>query len=156
VILALLFTLLGNPSAGGAVGRPLLNPFFSALRPIFPQGEGLSVIRGIQYFGGHGIGAGVLHLTIWGIAGIALLAVAAGRGTRAANTATDRSTATVSRPPDAGDDVVNQPGLAAMSSSAPSMGCLDARKGRLTGVGRERLLTLALARGCGSLTPDGR
>ena len=119
VILTLLFTMLGNPSAGGAVGRPLLNPFFSALTPIFPQGEGLSVIRGIQYFDGHGISAGVLHLAIWAAAGIALLALAAARGKRAANTATDRSTATVARPADAGDEGVSQPkSLASAGSSA--------------------------------------
>ena len=87
MILALLFVLLGNTSAGGAVGRPLLNPFFSALTPILPHGAGLSVIRGIQYFDGHGIGAGVLHLTLWGTAGITLLAVAAARGKRTAEPA---------------------------------------------------------------------
>jgi hypothetical protein len=119
MILALLLTLLGNPSAGGAVGRPLLNPFFSALTPILPQGEGLPIIRGIQYFDGHGISAGVLHLTIWGTAGIALLAVAAARGKRTANTPKDPSTATITQAPDASDEVVSQPKtLASVGSSA--------------------------------------
>jgi hypothetical protein len=80
ITLTLLFTLLGNPSAGGAVGRPLLNPFFAALTPIFPHGGGLSIIRGIQYFHGRGITAGILCLTIWGAGGAALLAIAARRG----------------------------------------------------------------------------
>lgn len=84
VLLTLLFTLLGNPSAGGAVGRPLLNPFFSALNPVFPHGGGLSIIRGLQYFHGHGVGAGVRCLLIWGVAGTLLLLVAAVRGQRAA------------------------------------------------------------------------
>ena len=72
-VLILVFVLLGNPSSGAAVPRPLLNGFFSALNPVLPQGATLSALRGIQYFGNNGIAPALLCLLIWAAAGVALL-----------------------------------------------------------------------------------
>lgn len=84
IVLALTLTILGNTTAGGAIGRPLLNPFYADLTPFFPHGAGLSILRGVQYFGGRGIATGVLGLAVWAAAGLALLSIAAFRHDRAA------------------------------------------------------------------------
>jgi hypothetical protein len=75
-VLILVLICLGNPSSGGPVPRPLLNGFYAALNPVLPQGAALSVVRGIQYFGGRGIDLGLLCLLIWVLAGLALLGAA--------------------------------------------------------------------------------
>jgi hypothetical protein len=76
IVLIGLFIAFGNTSSGGAVPRPLLDGFFSALNPVLPQGAALSALRGVQYFGDRGIGTGLLCLTIWAAAGLVLLGVA--------------------------------------------------------------------------------
>jgi hypothetical protein len=76
IVLVGLFIVFGNTSSGGAVPRPLLDGFFSALNPVLPQGAALSALRGVQYFGDRGIGTGLLCLTIWAAAGLVLLGVA--------------------------------------------------------------------------------
>jgi hypothetical protein len=75
-VLIAVFILLGNPSSGGPVPRPLLDGFYSALNPVLPQGAALSALRGVQYFDGSGIGPALLCLAIWGAAGLALLGAA--------------------------------------------------------------------------------
>ena len=77
-----LFIVFGNTSSGGAVPRPLLDGFFSALNPVLPQGAALSALRGVQYFGGRGIGTGLLCLAIWAAAGLVLLGAAGLRASR--------------------------------------------------------------------------
>ena len=46
---------------------------YSGLNPVLPQGAALSVVRGVQYFGGRGIDLGLLCLLIWALAGLGLL-----------------------------------------------------------------------------------
>ncbi len=75
-LLIVVLVLFGNTSSGGAVPRPLLNGFYSALNPVLPQGAALSAVRGVQYFGGRGIGASLLCLAIWAAAGLLLGAAA--------------------------------------------------------------------------------
>jgi Protein of unknown function (DUF3533) len=76
ILLILALIVLGNPSSGGPVPRPLLNGFYSALNPVMPQGAALSALRGVQYFGNHGIVLGLLCLLIWALAGLGLLGAA--------------------------------------------------------------------------------
>jgi hypothetical protein len=71
VALTLTLTILGNTSAAGAVSRPLLNPFFRALTPYFPHGAGMSIVRGVQYFDGHGITEAIWCLAVWTACGLA-------------------------------------------------------------------------------------
>jgi hypothetical protein len=85
-VVILAFVLLGNPSSGGALPRPLLDGFFAALNPLLPQGAALSALRGVQYFGDHGIGAGLLCLVIWAAVGLGLLSAAVLRQARSATT----------------------------------------------------------------------
>lgn len=83
----LVMVILGNTSAGGPVPRPLLNGFFSSLTPVFPQGAGLTMVRGVQYFGGYGLTGAAPTLTVWGGAGLLLLTATALRRFRAASPA---------------------------------------------------------------------
>ena len=76
IVLIGLFVVFGNTSSGGAVPRPLLDGFFSALNPVLPQGAALSALRGVQYFGDRGAGTGLLCLAIWAAAGLASLGAA--------------------------------------------------------------------------------
>jgi len=83
LLLTLTLVILGNTSAGGPVSRPLSGRFFSAINPYFPQGAGLSIVRGVQYFGGRGIAESVWCLATWTAGGLAFLtihAVRVGRG----------------------------------------------------------------------------
>jgi hypothetical protein len=73
----LVMVALGDTSAGGPRPRPLLNGFFSALTPVFPQGAGVTMARGVQYFGGNGLGDAAPTLAVWGGIGLLLLAGAA-------------------------------------------------------------------------------
>ena len=82
IVLIGLFIVFGNTSSGGAVPRPLLDGFFSALNPLLPQGAALSVLRGVQYFGDRGTGTGLLCLTVWAAAGLVLFGVAGLRASR--------------------------------------------------------------------------
>jgi len=73
LMLVLVLIILGNPSSGGPVPRPLLNGFYSGLNPVLPQGAALSVVRGVQYFGDRGIDLGLLCLLLWALAGLGFL-----------------------------------------------------------------------------------
>ena len=79
IVLILVLITLGNPGSGGPVPRPLLNGFYSSLNPVLPQGAALSALRGVQYFGGRGVGLALLCLLIWALAGLALLGAAVPR-----------------------------------------------------------------------------
>jgi hypothetical protein len=71
--------IVGNAAAAGPVGKPLLTGFYTTLNAIVPQGSGVSLLRGIEYFGGNGTLTPIVTLLIWGGAGgaLAVLATAA-------------------------------------------------------------------------------
>jgi hypothetical protein len=68
--------VIGNAAAAGPVGRPLLSGFYSTFTAIVPQGSGVSLLRSVEYFGGHGAQTPLVALAIWAAAGC-LLAVLA-------------------------------------------------------------------------------
>jgi len=74
--LTLFLVIIGNAAAAGPVGRPLLSGFYSEFNAVVPQGSGVSLLRSIEYFDGHGAHTPVVTLTIWAAAGC-LLAVLA-------------------------------------------------------------------------------
>ncbi len=76
VVVTLFLVIIGNASAGGPVGRALLPGFFSTFTAVVPQGSGLSLLRGIQYFGGDHVQTSVLTLVAWATAGLAFAVVA--------------------------------------------------------------------------------
>lgn len=61
-LVIVLFVVLGNPSAGGAYGTPLLPPFWAAIGPWLTPGAATQAIRSVVYFGGSGIGGPVAVL----------------------------------------------------------------------------------------------
>lgn len=64
--------IVGNAAAAGPVGRPLLSEFYSTFSTIVPQGAGVSLLRSVVYFGGHGSQTPLLTLVLWGAAGCLL------------------------------------------------------------------------------------
>jgi hypothetical protein len=68
--------VIGNAAAAGPVGRPLLSGFYSTFTTIVPQGSGVSLLRSVFYFGGHGAQMPLVTLAIWGAAGCLLAIVA--------------------------------------------------------------------------------
>ncbi|VEG55365.1 integral membrane protein [Mycolicibacterium aurum] len=79
VLLGLFLVVVGNAAAAGPVGRPLLSGFYSTFSTIVPQGSGVSLLRSISYFDGHGAVTPLVTLAIWAAAGccLAVLATAA-------------------------------------------------------------------------------
>ncbi|OBK78694.1 DUF3533 domain-containing protein [Mycobacterium sp. 1274761.0] len=75
-LLTLFLVVVGNAAAAGPVGRPLLSPFYATFTAIVPQGSGVSLLRSISYFGGHGAAAALLTLVMWAAAGCLLAALA--------------------------------------------------------------------------------
>ena len=75
-LLTLFLVVVGNASAAGPVGRPLLSPFYATFTMIVPQGSGVALLRSIEYFGGKGAATPLLTLAAWGAAGCLLAALA--------------------------------------------------------------------------------
>ncbi len=63
--LTLFLVVIGNAAAAGPVGRPLLSGFYSTFTEIVPQGSGVALLRGVQYFGGNGAQTPFVTLAIW-------------------------------------------------------------------------------------------
>jgi hypothetical protein len=76
LVLTMFLVVVGNAAAAGPVGRPLLSGFYETFSWIVPQGSGVSLLRSVQYFGGHGALTPILTLLAWAASG-ALLAVIA-------------------------------------------------------------------------------
>lgn len=82
-LVIVLFVVLGNPSAGGAYGSPLLPPFWSAIGPWLTPGAATEGIRSLTYFGGTGVGGPLAVLAGYLVVGVAAsLGLAAVRGRR--------------------------------------------------------------------------
>lgn len=64
--------IVGNAAAAGPVGKPLLTAFYTTFNAIVPQGSGVSLLRSVEYFGGHGAATPLVTLTIWAAAGCVL------------------------------------------------------------------------------------
>jgi hypothetical protein len=81
VVLTLFLVIVGNAAAAGPVGKPLLSGFYTTFNAIVPQGSGVALLRGIEYFGGNGAAIPLVVLAIWGGAGVLLasMATVAGR-----------------------------------------------------------------------------
>jgi hypothetical protein len=79
VVLGLFLVVVGNAAAAGPVGRPLLSGFYTTFSWLVPQASGVSLLRSVSYFGGHGAATPLITLTVWAVAGclFAILATAA-------------------------------------------------------------------------------
>ena len=68
--------IVGNAAAAGPIGRPLLSGFYTTFNHVVPQGSGVSLLRSIEYFGGHGALTPLGTLMIWAATGCALAVLA--------------------------------------------------------------------------------
>lgn len=68
--------IVGNAAAAGPIGRPLLSGFYTTFNHVVPQGSGVSLLRSIEYFGGHGALTPLGTLTIWAATGCILAVLA--------------------------------------------------------------------------------
>ena len=68
----IVFVIVGNPSAGGAYGWPLLPAFWRAVGPWLPPGAATDAIRGAVYFGNAGITRDLLVLGGYALAGLVI------------------------------------------------------------------------------------
>ncbi len=68
----LLFVVIGNPSAGGAVPAALLPTFWRTVGPWLPNGAATEAVRSAVYFDAAGIGGPVLVIAAWAVAGAVL------------------------------------------------------------------------------------
>ncbi|MET0457406.1 MAG: hypothetical protein ABW137_36715 [Mycobacterium sp.] len=75
-LLTLFLIIVGNAAAAGPVGLPLLTGFYTTFNAIVPQGSGVALLRGIEYFGGNGAVTPIVTLAIWGATGLALAVIA--------------------------------------------------------------------------------
>ncbi len=66
----ILFVIVGNPSAGGAYGWPLLPGFWATVGPWLPPGAATDAIRGAVYFGNAAITRDLLVLGGYALAGL--------------------------------------------------------------------------------------
>jgi hypothetical protein len=72
---AVIFVILGVPSAGGASPPPLLPPFWRAIGGVLPNGAGTDAIRRIVYFDANGLTHPIVVLAVWIVAGVVLTVV---------------------------------------------------------------------------------
>jgi hypothetical protein len=71
----LVLVLLGITSSGLAVQLDLTPGFYDAMHQILPTARGLSGLRNVIYFGGHGITGDLIVLGVWAAIGAVLLAL---------------------------------------------------------------------------------
>ncbi|RLV51139.1 DUF3533 domain-containing protein [Nocardioides mangrovicus] len=81
----LVFVVLGNPSAGGAFGWPLLPWLWRTIGPWLPNGAGTEALRRTVYFAGRDAGGYLLVIALWAAVGVVVtLAVSRWRHSREA------------------------------------------------------------------------
>lgn len=72
VVAIVAFVVLGSPTSGGSVPSQMLSGGYRFLAEVLPNNAGVSLVHGIQYFGGNGIGHPVLVLALYAAIGLAV------------------------------------------------------------------------------------
>jgi hypothetical protein len=72
----ILFLVIGNPASGGSSAPQLLPGFWRTLSQILPPGAGVTSLRDVVYFNGHGSSHALIVLALYAAlgAGVALIA----------------------------------------------------------------------------------
>jgi hypothetical protein len=73
---AIVMMLLGNPLSGASSAPEMLPRPWGALGQLLPPGAGSQALRSVTYFDGVGAATPLLVLSVWAIAGLALVGVA--------------------------------------------------------------------------------
>jgi hypothetical protein len=74
-----LFVILGNPSGAGPWPREMMPAFWRVIGPWLPNFQGTNAVRGVAYFGNHGLGTALWALAAYAVIGIVLSLAFAGR-----------------------------------------------------------------------------
>ena len=80
----ILFLVIGNPASGGSSAPELLPGFWRTLSQLLPPGAGVTSLRDVVYFNGHGSSHALIVLAGWAVLGGAVAMTAHGLRTRAA------------------------------------------------------------------------
>ena len=72
----ILFLVIGNPASGGSSAPELLPGFWRTLSQLLPPGAGVTSLRDVVYFKGHGSSRALIVLAVYAVlgAGVALIA----------------------------------------------------------------------------------
>jgi hypothetical protein len=79
----ILFLVIGNPASGGSSAPELLPGFWRTLSQLLPPGAGVSSLRDVVYFNGHGSSHALIVLAGWAVLGGAVAMIARRVRTRA-------------------------------------------------------------------------
>jgi hypothetical protein len=74
-----LFVVLGNPSGAGPWPREMLPAFWRTIGPWLPNFQGTNAVRGVAYFGSHGLATALWVLVAYAVIGIVVSLAFAGR-----------------------------------------------------------------------------
>ena len=76
------FVVLGNPTSGGAVPIQMLSGGYPFLANVLPNNAAISLVHGIEYFGGNGIGHPLFVLGLYAAVALVVCFAQAYRQTR--------------------------------------------------------------------------
>jgi len=80
----ILFLVIGNPASGGSSAPELLPGFWRTLSQLLPPGAGVTSLRDVVYFNGHGSSHALIVLAVYAALGGAVAMIARRVRTRAA------------------------------------------------------------------------
>jgi hypothetical protein len=72
----ILFLVIGNPASGGSSAPELLPGFWRTLSQLLPPGAGVTSLRDVVYFNGHGSLHALIVLALYAVLGAALAMIA--------------------------------------------------------------------------------
>ena len=72
----ILFLVIGNPASGGSSAPQLLPGFWRFLSQILPPGAGVTSLRDVVYFSGHGSSHALIVLAVYAVLGAAVAMIA--------------------------------------------------------------------------------
>jgi hypothetical protein len=72
----ILFLVIGNPASGGSSAPELLPGFWRTLSQLLPPGAGVTSLRDVVYFNGHGSSHALIVLALYAVLGAAVALIA--------------------------------------------------------------------------------
>ncbi|QAY64340.1 DUF3533 domain-containing protein [Xylanimonas allomyrinae] len=69
-LVVVVMMLVGVPASGGGLSLYMVPGVFQSLHHVLPLPAAVDVVRSLSYFGGTGVGSGLLTLTAWAAAGL--------------------------------------------------------------------------------------
>jgi hypothetical protein len=72
VVAIVAFVILGNPTSGGSVPNEMLSGGYRFLAEVLPNHAAVSLVHGIQYYGGNGLGHPIFVLGLYAAVAVAV------------------------------------------------------------------------------------